>query len=231
MKYYSLHESIDPKIIGPTWPQCESFFSPEGYLGDPYSSFTDYFDKLDHNLKVGGAILNSRARVTDLISNAGFIDGKIISSKLKKILEASNCKGIAFFPITLLINRQGDSNYWVIKSFFENYNFLDIKKCEFIIKKVIDGSIEKQTHYNTVNEFLEAFMEVRKNNVRLKDYSQTRNFICTKIVFNSNNDLDFFSFCPGKPSSLSLYISERFKEKIESENCTGCRFVELDSDF
>ena len=88
--YYIINSSLNRKVIG-IYPQAQKAHHNCHIWDEPRFIAHQYFDKIDFEPIVSNAILEKRAKLTDLIScpSIGFSSKLLISDKLKSILQKS----------------------------------------------------------------------------------------------------------------------------------------------
>lgn len=216
---------MDKGIVG-------KFFQSQrisNYLeGNPKFLNSIYFKKLDTEVITPIAILEKKAKLTDLISNvcAGGNLHLLMSGKLSKIIKIHRKEGVQFFPSTILTSDNIEINdYFHLNMFVDSNEMIDIKNSTVkYYKKSSDYNLTYKTEieypqFNDHDDFNHALQETKQNMETL--------FI-EKLKLFPNAVEDFFMFRHVE-GGVRYVVSEKLRKEIEDAGCTGIEFqpVEL----
>lgn len=218
MKYYSIRESLDKKIIG-TYPQvvhanhnCHVWDEPK-FIGQVQ------FKKIDYEPITSNAILEKKARPTDLISSRsiGFTLKLLLSGKLKRIIEKYSKNKCQFFQAPVIFKDYLINDYWLLSPYNFNMEFIDYHKSAISVRvRRIEGGTESKPL--KADDYKE-FMSIINNHKEKKEIVSIDN-----IILKDNVNEDFFLL----NHRLSYIVSEKLKKEIENAQCTGIEFMPIE---
>lgn len=216
MKYYIIRESLNLKIVG-KYPQsidtkhnCHVWDEPK---------FIEHHELMPINFDpiISNAILNSKSKLTDLISppGIGFTRKLLISGKLKNIIQKdSNNDSIKFFESHLLYHDSIINDYWILYATKENNDYLNFEKSEILLMEGVSDEIEK-LNIKTFSDY--SFM---KKNIEERGYPYNIFIKNYEILDNPYNFLVLNKVSGG----VHYLVSEKLKKEIEDAGCTGIEF-------
>lgn len=215
--YYIIKDSLDPKIVGSAYPQAYDFikgYNPEApdaifTMYDYRTSFPDFEPDLD------GIKLSGKAKLTDFISNS--FDGFIVSPNVKLIMEKYNLCPHCFYPMSVYAcGKKNDYFYLVIRSDYSD--FVNYGESIFVEFKLIGQQIDRFISVTSKEELL-----IKKEKIK-KERGIAWTIWGDKIVMDENFsiNLDFFEI---SVMDSNIYISERLKNEILSNNLKGWEFI------
>ncbi|MEH6658595.1 imm11 family protein [Leeuwenhoekiella marinoflava] len=220
MKYYSIRESLDKKNVG-TYPQVIHARHNCHVWDEPKFIDKFYFTKIDFEPITSNAILEKKAKLTDLISSngIGFTLKLLISGKLKKILERYSGKKYQFFQAPVIFKNELINDYWLVNSYNFNLEFIDYDKSSInvSIRKKEGGTEPKSVIASNLDKFM-----------KIVNYHKERNEIVTitKVVLKKHIKCDFFAL---RYVGGGLFtVSEKLKKEIEGAGCTGIEFMPIE---
>jgi hypothetical protein len=220
MKYYILKQSIDLKEIGKAgMPQIEGIY--EHHVDNPdyiFNAFKDH-KKVDRNVLIPKARLRLKStKITDILSGwgHGFTGRLLISDTLKNIIEKSKQHGVQFFYTTVFdFSGEKQFSYWLANVYIFFPEYIDYPKCEIWVA-TIDGKDKERVHVVSYTDFQQ------KSN----QYAP-REFEISKVALLENQiEYDFFAL-DKMPGVVSYFVSERLKNEIEKNACTGIEFISI----
>ncbi len=222
MKYYRIYHSSG-KDIG-HYPQV---FHAElnFHIEDKNSSAKLAFSKASGKTLWPVPKLYGRAKKTDLISISfvSLSNVLFVSAKLYNILSSVECKGIEFIK-SEHITKKGREEYWIINPFLSDYSFIDIKESVFVYTDRMCQQEFETAVFDSVDSFIGEYQQNRIDAIQ-KGYNDHRPLIIKKIAFRNDCSVDFFSVS-GVSGGIGFFLSEKFKNEIEAEGCTGIVFKE-----
>lgn len=219
MKYYTIEPSLDVKVVGYI-PQIKEAHHKCDVVNDP--NFIDRFnmEKIENDPILSIPILNPKSKKTDLIATGGigFSFGSIfISDQLKQFITNSNHFGIQFFKSSLYQNDTLYNGYWQTHIYDMPLDIINFKETVIEISDRDQNRrvIKKEVKIFSEEEFLQILKFIHyPKMIRFK-----------KIIFNHDLNLDFFFLSHFEPSNI---ISERLKDTLEYNKCTGMEFKSID---
>jgi hypothetical protein len=226
MKYYKIKHSIDRKETG-SYPQSDECIYP-GMRYSPKALTMLRYQKAPADVEIPKVKLLKKAKLTDFVSS--ILSLPLVSTRLKNIIEQYNSFGYEWLPTSLVRNNEEYSNYWLANRYQPYTEALDLTASKFanfdVMGKqpVLEGLV-----FNTAAELNEAY----ENNhvaalVREMEHTPLVN---THVVIKENIDMDFFFLRNTAGAYFTHCVSERLREKIEQEKCTGLVFVELNANY
>lgn len=218
MKFYYIRPSLNKKIIG-HYTQVKNVIYHCDVFDNPL--FIDRFhsEKINVDPIIANAVLHPKSNLTDLIdvSDMGFTLKKLISGKLKSILDAKKATGSQFFQCSVFKDGIEYKDYWLLYVYKYNIEYIDFSKSKISvgIRKKEGGTEKKPLHINTLVEYLKA-IETHKEKMEI--------VVIDNLYLNTNvNDDFFFINTPGM-----YVVSEKLKKEIEDANCTGIEFQPIE---
>tara|TARA_R100000935_G_C2818004_1_gene158265 strand:- start:419 stop:1093 length:675 start_codon:yes stop_codon:yes gene_type:complete len=186
------------------------------------SNFIDRFniEKININPILSIPVLNHQSKKTDLIETGGigFGVGRIfISEKLKNLITDSNHFGIQFFKTSLYQNDKLYNGYWQTHIYDMPLDIINFKETviELSDRDQNRRVIKKELKIFSKEEFLQILKFIHyPKMIRFK-----------KIIFNHDLNLDFFFLSHFEPFNI---VSEKLKDKLEYNKCTGMEFKPID---
>ncbi|MDY7395725.1 hypothetical protein UMM65_10760 [Aureibaculum sp. 2210JD6-5] len=222
MNYYVIRHSLDPKIVGAHQQVEEAKYTCHVW-DDPLFIDRLSFTKIDVEPKVANAILTKKSKLTDLISAPiiGFNKKLLVSSKLKKILMKYRKTGVQFFRSGVFRDNIFYEEYWILNMYEINMDFIDFKKSSFVFRK---RKPEGGTYLESVNvNSYDKFKKILSKKNELK-FTQ---FFVDEIRLADKIDQDFFVLNHVN-GGVKYVVSEKLKQEIEEEGCTGIEFMPIE---
>tara|TARA_R110000868_G_scaffold367410_2_gene630383 strand:+ start:2532 stop:3221 length:690 start_codon:yes stop_codon:yes gene_type:complete len=222
MKYYSLQNSANKKILGKHDPYKKVIHTVSVndsiHLGKHFLGLVNYVPEIPI------LELKSEAKILDLMigpSAIGFTNKLIVSSKLKEILKENNVNDIQFFEINLIQNNKNIEGYSVMHPIKENLDSIDFNNSEIFISSSIQP-IEK-VNIKSVLHFKQLREELQTNgyNGRSIAFLFIEKLILKKEI---ERNLIYLNHLRNYGPFL---VSEKLKNEIEKNNCTGIEFLPL----
>lgn len=216
-KYFAIEYGRNETLVGKI-PQVKDFKH-----NCNVSDNSDFIDKFPFKKIEGSPILSipilypitKQTDIIDTYSNVGFSFGSlVISNKLKEILDQFNCYGFQFFPTYIIQDGSTYSNYWQTHICEMPFEYIDFKKTKALIlnietRKIVTESVE----ISYAEEFLSIVNSLEyPKSISLKD-----------ISFEDKMDLDLFFIRFFENSGRGI-VSEKLKNEIEKQECTGIEF-------
>ncbi|WP_179350050.1 imm11 family protein [Winogradskyella pacifica] len=168
------------------------------------------------NTDIGNVTLYKSAKITDFISG-DYLSGNgwIISGKVKSLLNDFNIGKHRFYPIIVEHKDTKYTNYYYLQFSNDSTKYVDYKKSTFYKnKKIIDLPETRQDiEINSQKEIKEKTKELRK----IDEWCS----INPKTIFLKKKFPAFDLFEFHNLNTISKFISDRLKAKMESENITG----------
>lgn len=186
--------------------------------------FIDRFhhEKITVEPIIANPILYSKSKLTDLIYlwNSGFSFTKLISSKLKNILEVKRKSGLQFIQCPIFKNDIRIIDYWLLNMYEFNMDAIDFSnsQCRVKLRKKEGGTQVETQNLSSLNDFNKAV-----------DYYKEKNefFYVDKIAIKSVFNEDFFML-KNVEGGIKYVVSENLKREIEDDGCTGIEFMPLE---
>lgn len=220
MKYFVIRHSLDPKIVGVHQQVEEAKYNCHVW-DDPLFIDRLSFTKIDFDPKVANAILTNKSKLTDLISAPiiGFHRLLLVSDKLKNILEDNRKTGIQFFRSGIYHKKRFFENYWILNVYEINMEFIDFKNSIIYKTKNVFNNIAELEIKN-----LKDYINV-KNKIEKEGYPI--GFQIKRIELVDDIDQDFFVL-NNVNGGVKYVVSEKLKQEIEEEGCTGIEFMPIE---
>ena len=177
--------------------------------------FSD-FNLPPKNTDIGNVTLYKSAKITDFISGDSLsANGWILSGKIKKLLADFNIGKHRFYPIIVEQKDKKYTDYFYLQFSNDATKYVDYKKSTFYKNKnIIDlpdtrEDIEINSH-REIDEKTKDLREIDKwCSIKPK----------TIVLTDKFPAFDLFEF--HHLNTISKFISDRLKTKLESENITG----------
>lgn len=216
MKYFSINNSLNPKVLG-HYPQVKDIKQNCHVWDEPRFIEHTHFTKIDFEPITANAVLHPKSKLTDLISatGMGFTRKLLMSETLKTILEANRKTGLQFFKSSVIYNGFVIEDYWILNVYEIDMNFVDVEKSNFVWRKRKEegGTYLSDVKFNTLDEFAKKISE---ENLEGKLY-------LNRITIKEGIKEDFFTLLDVEGGAKYI-VSEKLKKEIEDANCTGIEF-------
>lgn len=219
MKYYEFKEATGIKAIGRLFPQTTPVYTCS--VEDP--NFIDNkianFKKIESTVIVPHAVVKGKSVIlTDLLSTAGgygFMFRKLISDRLKLLLDKSKSLGFQFLETIVYDKDNNKHKYWLLNSYVFFPEYIDYTKSELYLS----GSGGVKLNSVACDSFEDYESKIRLN-APVDIYFSGFSLDTTLIEY------DFFAL-NNVSGGLTLIVSEKLKKEIEAAGCTGIDFVEI----
>jgi hypothetical protein len=226
MKYYKIKHSINLKETG-NFPQSDQCIYP-GLWDSPKALDMLRFQKAPADVEIPKVKLLRKAKLTDFVSS--ILSLLLVSTKLKDIIEQHNSFGYEWLPTSLVRKDEEHGNYWLANQYQPYTEALDLTASKFANfdvmgkKPVLEGLV-----FNTAAELNEAY---ENNHVAaLARGMEHTPLLNTYIAIKEHIDMDFFFLRNTAGAYFMHCVSERLREKIEQEKCTGLVFMDLNEKY
>ena len=177
-----------------------------------------HFTKIDFDPIIANAVLHPSSKLTDLISitGIGFTKKLLVSGRLKSILESKRSSGVQFFrdPVSYKGNLIDD--YWILNIYEIDMNLVDIKNSEVLHRKRKEegGTFLVKVDFDRIDEFLKM---IEINNLE-------GDLFLNRFKIRDESNEDFFVLL-NVWGGAKYIVSEKLKEEIEKNGCTGIEFM------
>ncbi len=223
MKYYRIYHSTG-KDVG-YYPQVvHSEFS--FHVDDINSSVKLAFSEANDKTLWPVPKLHGKAKKSDLISisSMSLSVTLFISIKLYNILSNVQFKGVQFIK-SKLITKTGQDEYWIVNPFLSDYSFIDVKKSEFVYTDRMGKQEFETIVFESVDSFIKAYQQNQIDAVQ-KGFNDHHPLIIKQIAIKEDCAIDFFSIS-GVNGGIGYFVSEKLKNEIEFNGCTGIVFKQI----
>lgn len=223
--YYFIQESMNKKTVGKFFQAVNAVHNCHVWDEPKFIGHIN-FEKVDFKPITSNAILERKAKLTDLIScpSIGFSLKLLVSGKFKEILEKNRKNGMQFFKAPIIQNNVMIEDYWILNFYEFNNEYIDFSNSKISYTRKAD---DYKTTYNTIKEYikLESFEQFEVK--RLEAINKEESLSIEKLnLLNENINEDFFMI---RYSSSGIYIvSEKLKQEIEDAGCTGIEFQPIE---
>lgn len=211
MKYFKIKYSLNNKIIGDTYPQCQNAIhkitiDDENHIWNQEDGF------LKETVSIPDIKLSKLAKQTDLLSDTILGGRLLISNKLKNLIEKySNVLELQFLNVNLIVKNQY-TKYWILNPLIYKNEFIDFENSSIWIEGLGNSKINKIdiNNYNEYNNLKNSLL-----------YPERISIHYYKLIDKLNQN--FFQLANVKDGNFNI-VSEKLKNEIENENCTGIEF-------
>jgi hypothetical protein len=219
--YYSIEHSTNTKIVGKFFQAVNAVHNCHVWDEPKFIEHIN-FEKVDFEPITSNAILEKKAKLTDLIScpSIGFSLKLLISGKFKDILEKNRKNGMHFFKAPIIQNNIVVEDYWILNFYEFNHEYVDFLNSKISYTRKAD---DYKITYNTIKEFINIEnlkeFEAKRSEAFIKEESLS---IEKLSLFSEKINEDFFviKYVFGG----LFYVSEKLKKEIEDAGCTGIEF-------
>lgn len=185
-----------------------------------------HFEKVDFEPITSNAILEKKAKLTDLIScpSIGFSSKLLVSGKFKDILEKNRKNGMQFFKAPIIKNNVMIEDYWILNFYKFNYEYIDFPNSKISYTRKAD---DYKITYNTIKEYINLKNFEQFEAKRLEAITKEESLSIEQVnLLNQNVNEDFFMI---KYVFGGLYfVSKKLKQEIEDAGCTGIEFQPIE---
>lgn len=211
MTYFNLTSTVDVKVIGNTFPQSQHV-QEDMDRRDP-RHILRVAGKFPADIYIPDSLLHAKAKITDYISSA-VIQHPIVSDKLKAIFMEYRKEAVEYAR-TNIITRGKRIPYWIMNGYHRDYKYIDFSQSKVIITRI--GVKVSELDIKTASG-LEMAIEAMGDGLDRIVIEKM------KLVDEIADDLFFID----KFSARIYYVSEKLKNVIESEGCTGIAFKKVE---
>jgi hypothetical protein len=232
MKYFQLNHSLDEGVIGKDYPQVQDVVVPTTVDDPKYlSQYTGTW--APKNTLVPKPLLGEKAKPTDLISAsaAGLSNNLLVSDELKFLIEVSNYKGVDFLETSLVLPKaQSELKYWIIHPYENVIAALNLEETTFFwTDYTFRFNTAKQVQFSTFDKLLEAYEEVNKKSQL--PFMECEFLFIENVSIKQTCLLDFFTLKGVLNKGIGYFVSEKLRDRIDQQNCTGIHFTELNQPY
>lgn len=212
MNYYKVLESINLKEIG-SYPQSISEVKLQ--VINPVHDLIHFIGKkIEQPYIIPEPILRPKSKPTDLISCVTIGLNLVVSDFLKEILIAYNSTDMQYVEISAKFNSK-KIRYWIVHPMVFNLPIINFKDSEIWRIGLGAGKLHRENV-----DSLESF-----NNLKAR-IELPESLSITKPSIQQDAGIDFFALSPVY-GGIGFYVSEKLKEKITEELCSGIRFEKM----
>jgi hypothetical protein len=211
MRFYEITHSTNPQEVGTTHPQSQTSRDTIS-IDDPRHLRKQGIGYMQ-NVYIPQPVVHPDAKLSDLLST--LVTWRLVLSlKLKNILEKHTTPGQCQFLEMTVHYLSSEYKYWVLNVLRYNMELVDFPKSEVWLCGAGDTKI-KQIHFDTLSSF--------------EEYSSSLEYperlIIYKVKLRNEIAVDFFKLSHVYGSGY--YVSEKLKDEIIEEDCTGISFEEI----
>lgn len=217
MNYYSIQHSLDNKIMY-CYPQIKEVIYHSDVDNDPSFIGNYFFEEINIKPTIANPILHSKSNLTDLIYiwHVGFAHIKLISGKLKSILENNRNSGLQFFQCSIFKDGIEYQDYWILNVFQANMEYVDIDKSVVLHRqrRPDGGTFTQQVEFKSIKDFQDIIIseglegKLYLDKIVIKDSGVTDNFFSLKYV----------------SGGVKHIVSKMLRDEIIDAGCTGIEF-------
>jgi hypothetical protein len=221
MKYYSINNSLNNKIMGNYNQVINALHHCDVWENSKFIDRIDFI-KIDFEPITSNAILEKKAKLTDLInvSCVGFSLKLLISEKLKVILEKESLNKSQFFKSAVIYKNEKIDNYWITQPYLFSMEYIDFNKSilSVRVRKPQGGTEKTILKANSLNDFFKS----------LNFHKERGEIVSINNIFLNNNVNDDFFMLRYVEGGIKYIVSEKLKKEIEDAGCTGIEFQPIE---
>jgi len=169
---------------------------------------------VNREIEIPGIIIETKAKVTDLISTGYLSFMLVMSTKLKAIIEDMNYPGIQFFETVLHQKNTMLQGFWIASPYLFRNDYVDYASSG--IARL--SSSRTQVKVTSREEFDFLFETGKQTGII--------HIIDTPKLLQAIPKEDFF-LLDRVSGGVGYYVSENLKQRIEAAGCTGIEFYEV----
>ena len=220
MKFYRINNSLNSNVLG-HYPQVKDIHYKCDVWDEPKFIEHNQFIQMDFEPITANAVLHEKSKKTDLInvSGMGFTNRLLVSEKLKNILESYRKTGMQFFESNLIYKNKEIDKYWIVNFFESDMHFLNFNKSKVYLTENIFDKI-RELEIKNVNDFLNMKEIIEEEGLPKGIFIET-------FTLEDTIDEDFF-FLANVQGGVAYIVSEKIRNNIEQENCTGIEFMPIE---
>ncbi len=229
MKFWRLYNSAEkevgfvPQIVQPVF---------DGQYTDKNQLWNIHVKQIDNAIIIPKGYLHKRAKLTDLMSDSFLNNQRFVSEKLRKIIERYPCKGIQFADTEVITPKVGKIKANILHPFATDRSYIDMSQTEFQISTVKGEIINERLKLNSMKDFLEIREAHIIESKKYDDINLHKWISISKLFFKKNVDFGICSvFDVLYGGGVGFYVSQKLKDEILNEECTGIIFCEIDEQY
>ena len=212
-----------------SYPQVKKVIYNCDVDNDPLFIDKFYFQEIKIKPIVANPVLYSKSKLTDLIfiQDMGFTFTKLISGKLKSILQSQRNNGLQFIQCSVFKDDIEYKDYWLLNMYEFNQEYIDIENSTIYYEKHTD---DFYTTYKTEKIVLKlkGIEELMSHIEFAKDKTEMIGIEKLRLVNNIKEDFFRLRYVLG---GINYIISEKLKIEIENAGCTGIEFQPTELSF
>lgn len=224
MKFYSIRNSLNRKVIG-KYPQTIDIHYNCHVWDEPKFVEHIHFAKVDFEPITANAILDPKAKQTDLINAngaMGFSTKLLLSGKLKSILEKNRQNGMQFFNAPIIQNNIMIDDFWVLNVYEVNYELVDFQN-SIVFETKNTFNLDTELKIKSCENFYQ-----KKRDINKKGYPY--GILIVKVALTSQCNSHFFTLL-NVEGGVKYIVSEKLKKEIEDAGCTGIEFQPIELSY
>lgn len=211
MKYYQLVHSINPQEVGVTYPQSQTARHP--ISTDNPKHLDKQFAGFLKDIPLPEPIVHPDAKLSDLLSST-VTWRLVISLKLKNILEKFMQPDQCQFLEMTVHYLNNPHRFWMLNPLLFNMELIDFDVSETWLCGAGATKIRK-LEIDSLASF-DAYSQTLHMPERASIYN---------VSFVADADADFIQL---RNASGMNYVSEKLRDELIKEGCTGISFKELE---
>ena len=229
-KFYLLQQSLDPKIVGSSYPQGAIRFTKESELiGDRWIDYIYKSEKLPNALPNISVFFAYHAKWTDILNINGLPSSWVlpISDRFLEIILSFDLPPHQYWRGIRVRKKNAEKKYNLFYCYENSLELLDYKKCSFYFSYLTTPIMPVKI--SSATEYLSYINRIRKGefqDLKTKKGMKVSNVACPYLFFKKAIPFDFFKI--QGPGVTGNYISERLKIEIETAGCTGINFLPIE---
>jgi hypothetical protein len=214
-EYFRIEGSINPRIIGPDYPQCQDYLkSYNDELSNKRSVYSFAFfhgKRADITPDLNSIVAREKAVMTDLLScSMTFGADMVFSTRLLETIQLFRASEFQVFEATIHKKKISHTNYRWIHFVYGLEPFIDFKKSCFYYP---DPIVQEKANDIRDYEGLQKFRLIQEKHWFLT--AREMHLSCAPFDFFVVGDVD-----------QNVFVSKRLKNAIETSGFTGVEFFE-----
>lgn len=225
MKYYRLYNSAEVKDVGHA-PQITEGLFEEKYDHPKALNRLLFNQQINPDTIIPQGKMHNKAKLTDLMSVSFLSNQFFVSDKLKNIFQEFNIEGVQFAKSSIYSKSGTRMNFNIIHPYFSNIACLDVRRSEFYFTNIMVNKYISQIQFTSIDEYLRAYKKNQADAPRV-GFPNFQPLVIKTISFIPDCSLDLFSVFGINYGGVGYFVSERLKQKVLEEKCTGVIFKDI----
>ena len=191
--------------------------------------------KIKYNQRIGDNTieptgqLHKTPKLTDQMSPSFLSSQEYVSAKFKNIVDSFTSNGFEFIKSAVILKSGQPITYYIMHAFHTSLECLDAQGCTFFYIDGMSNPVLTEVFFESGLEFSKIYQE---NLARVGKPGMTfQPLTIHEISIQPACTIDFFPIFGVRWGGAGYFVSERLKDELLAQKCTGIIFRELNEPY